>query len=234
MRIALASLLLAMTLQLHAAAASIVSVLPAKGTMATYVVAETKRDAANGKDSTDSDTITMTASPDSSFDTIVGNGAIQHKLTVRPWPGGTLDTNGTVVGATFWAQDLNAVISLFSGRGASLTDGAHWTTQPLADTTAVYVPDTTRQRGTAPLLIPLAVRVMKSGNSWRVEGDSTGDQGNGPTELAVATVKTVAVFSADGTFVHGEGSIRYGAPPSIAGSDVLLIFTRSWTVDPSR
>jgi hypothetical protein len=227
------SSLLSLGSQPGQAATSPISVLPALGRSATYVVAETKHDLAHNNASNDSETITLTAQPDMSFDADISGVAFQRHLRVKPWPGGTLDTNGTAAGATFWAQDLNATISLLTGRGAMLNDGASWTTQPVADTTAIDVPDMSRQNGTTKLLLPILVHVTKAGTSWRVDGSSTDDQGNNPVRFLVTTVRTAAVFSSDGTLIHADGSIKYGPPASVTGTgEQGLIFTRSWTIDP--
>jgi hypothetical protein len=215
------------------AVASLIAVLPAAGKTVSYIVTETKHDYINAKISNDSETVTLTARPDASFDAVISNVAFQRRMTVKPWPGGTLDTNGTAIGATFWAQDLNAAISLLTGRGAALTNGASWTTQPVADTTAIDVPDMSRQSGTTKLLLPIRVHVTRDGSSWLVEGASSDDQGNGPDRLMVATVLTSAVFSDDGTLMHAKGSIVYGPPASLTGSGKQgFVFTRSWIIEP--
>ena len=233
MRNAAVALLLFLCGQPCYAAASLISVLPAAGQTATFAVTETKHDYARANATTDAETVTLTQRLDGSFDAVINNIAFQRRIIVKPWPGQTLDTNGTAVGTTFWAQDLNAAISLLTGRGAALREGASWTTQPVADTTAIDVPDMSRQTGTTKLLLPIIVHVTKSGSDWHVDGSSTDDQGNGKNPLVTTTVRTSAVFSSDGTLLHAEGSIKYGPPASITGSgEQGLLFTRSWTVDP--
>ena len=203
------------------------SVLPSAGNTAIYVVTEKRHDYVDNVDSSVSETVTIAAIAGGSFDATVTNGAETHRLTVKGWSGNTIDTYGVEAGATLWPQDLNAIASLFSGKGAALSEGAHWTTQPAADTTAIDVPDVSRQHGTTKLLLPLAVHVMKSAAGLHVEGQSATDQGNGPTVGAIAAVKTTADYTPTGALVHAEGSISYG----LSGTQ-LLFFTRLWTVDP--